>query len=157
MPQLNLRKDVNAPSIMSQLVSKHLAQWVDQDCLDAWLEQQQGDAVLLLAGDPIRFPESLDVAVVLPELQRATVSNGKSFEIAVAVPESADAIATKFGSQRWPALIFFRDGQYVTTLSGMHDWVDYVDLVKQALSLPISRPPSIGIRLVGNDAGTGCH
>jgi hypothetical protein len=72
----------------------------------------------------VRFPEALDVAVVLPELQRACAGVGRTFGMAGGA-ECAEALALKFGSQRWPTLMFFRAGHYVTTVSGMHDWSDY--------------------------------
>ena len=143
-----------ASPVVTQLVTKHQAQWIDSGNLDSWLQRQHGDYVMLLAGDPGRVPESLDVAVVLPELRRSSVAHGKSFEWAVASPVTEDALARKFGSQRWPALVFFRDGHYVTTVSGMHDWKEFVDLVMQALSSPLSRPPSVGIPVVRSDAGS---
>jgi hydrogenase-1 operon protein HyaE len=146
--------DIEAPVLLAQLVSKHKAQWLDFDKIEPWLTQQQGDWVLLFAGDPVRFPESNDVAVVLPELQRACAANGRAFGIAVAVPESAEALAKKFGSQRWPTLMFFRSGQYVTTVCGMHDWIDYLSLVNQALDTPIGRAPTIGIPVVSSTASS---
>ncbi|TXT38742.1 MAG: hypothetical protein FD135_2698 [Comamonadaceae bacterium] len=149
--------DIAAPPLLAQLVSKHQAQWLDFDSIDTWLAEQQGDHVLLFAGDPVRFPEALDVAVVLPELQKASATTGRSFALAVAVPDCAEELAKKFGSQRWPTLMFFRDGHYVTTLSGMHDWTDYLALVTQALAAPTSRAPTIGIPLVSSTAGSTCH
>lgn len=151
--------EVLAPALLSQLVSKHHAQWVDADTIPDWLAVQEGDAVLLFAGDPVRFPEAMDVAVVLPELQQVSAKAGKPFAIGVAVPEGAEALAKKYGSQRWPTLMFFRSGAYVTTVSGMHDWSDYVELVAQALAAPISRAPTIGIPVVSADGNTGsaCH
>jgi hydrogenase-1 operon protein HyaE len=150
--------DIAAPPLLAQLVTQHQAQWVDFDNLAQWLAQQQGDQVLLFAGDPVRFPEALDVAVVLPELQRACAGVGRTFGIAVAVPECAEALALKFGSQRWPTLMFFRAGHYVTTVSGMHDWSDYVERVTLALDTPTSRPPTIGIPVVSSTAGDShCH
>jgi hydrogenase-1 operon protein HyaE len=150
--------DIQAPPLLAQLVQQHSAQWVDLDNIDAWLAQQQGDQVLLFAGDPIRFPEALDVAVVLPELQKVCAKSGHAFGMAVAVPECAEVLAKKFGSQRWPTLMFFRAGQYVTTVSGMHDWTDYVTLVVQALNAPVSRAPTIGIPVVSGDATANtCH
>lgn len=144
------------PVLLAQLVSKHHAQWVDLENLDAWLTVQRGNQVLLLAGDPVRYPEALDVAVVLPELRQVCAAAGRAFGLAVAVPEGAEALAKKFGSQRWPNLLFFRDSQYVTTLPGMHDWSDYIALVNQALDAPTGRAPGIGIPLVSSTAGT-CH
>ncbi len=150
--------DIAAPPLLAQLVTKHQAQWVDFDNLEAWLAQQQGDHVLLFAGDPVRFPEALDVAVVLPELQRACAGVGRTFGMAVAVPECAEALALKFGSQRWPTLMFFRAGHYVTTVSGMHDWNDYITRVSQALDAPTSRAPTIGIPVVSSNASAShCH
>jgi hydrogenase-1 operon protein HyaE len=150
--------DIEAPPLLAQLVSKYQAVWIDFDNVEAWLAAQQGDHVLLFAGDPVRFPEAVDVAVVLPELQKTSASVGRPFGMAVAVPDTAEALAKKYGSQRWPTLMFFRDGDYVTTLSGMHDWTDYLTLLAQALGAPKSRAPTIGIPVVSSHAQTtSCH
>lgn len=148
---------VQAHPLLAQLVARH-GQWVDAENIADWRAGQRGDHVLLFAGDPVRFPESVDVAVVLPELQKASQSSGKPFAIAVAVPEGAEALALKFGSSRWPTLMFFRDGQYVTTLSGMHDWSDYLRLLSTALDMPVSRAPTVGIPVVSASADNAtCH
>jgi len=147
--------EIQAPPLLAQLVAKHQAQWLDFDNIDLWLAEQRGDQVLLFAGDPVRFPEALDVAVVLPELQRVSAAAGRPFGLAVALPECAEALAKKFGSQRWPTLMFFRAGHYVSTVCGMHDWGDYVALVAQALNAPPGRAPTIGIPVVS--ASSNCH
>lgn len=149
---------VQAHPLLARLVSHHHAHWVDFENLPDWLAGQAGDHVLLFAGDPVAFPESLDVAVILPELQKVSASRHKPFAIAVALPEYAQALAETYGSRRWPTLMFFRDGQYVTTLSGMHDWTDYLGLLAQALNKPVSRPPTIGIPVINaNTAASHCH
>ncbi|NVO07013.1 MAG: hydrogenase [Rhodoferax sp.] len=149
--------EVQAHPLLAQLAERH-GEWVDADSIANWRSNQSGDHVLLFAGDPVRFPEALDVAVVLPELQKASKSSGRPFAIAVAVPEGAEALALKFGSNRWPTLMFFRDGQYVTTLSGMHDWSDYLRLVAQALDTPVGRAPTVGIPVVSANPGSStCH
>lgn len=146
---------IEAPALLTQLVERHHAQWVDQDNLATWLDAT-GDQLLFFAGDPVRFPEAMDVAVVLPELLKA--SSATVVQVGVAVPETAQALALQFGSQRWPTLMFFRDGQYTTTLSGMHDWSDYVGLFAQALTAPRSRAPTVGIAVVSADASAPtCH
>lgn len=141
------------PPVMQRLVDQFGAARIDSDSLDAFLARP-GERVLLLSGDPVQFPEGLDVAVVLPELRSAV---GHHFEIGVVALEHQEAIARRYGSQRWPALVFLRDGQYVTTLAGMHDWTDYVKQVEQALALPVSRPPGIGIPLVSANSAPSCH
>jgi hydrogenase-1 operon protein HyaE len=140
--------------LIARLVEQHGAAWVDGGNIDAFLAEP-GDRVLFFAGDPVRFPECLDVAVVLPELQR--VFRGR-FDVGVARREDEDALARRFGSQRWPALVFLRDGRYVTTVAGMLDWDVYLARVSEALAMPTSRAPTIGIPVVSGGAGTtGCH
>ncbi|WP_304309727.1 hydrogenase [Pseudacidovorax intermedius] len=148
-------KSVPATSpLVSRLAESCGATWVDADNLDAWAAEG-GDRVVLLAGDPVRHPEGLDVAVVLPELQRSLPGR---FEIGVVRRHDEEAVARRYGAQRWPTLLFLRDGQYVTTLPGMHDWDVFLRKTEEALAAPVSRPPGIGIPLVSAAAdGAGCH
>jgi hydrogenase-1 operon protein HyaE len=140
-------------ALVARLVEQFGASWVDETSIDAWAGEG-GDRVVLFAGDPVQFPEGLDVAVVLPELQRSLPGR---FKIGVVPRESENALARRFGSQRWPTLLFLRDGQYVTTLSGMHDWEVFIERVTQALAMPVSRAP-IGIPVVSATAGgASCH
>ncbi len=142
------------PPVMQRLVDQFGAACIVADNLAAFLATP-GDAVLLLAGDPVQFPEGLDVAVVLPELRSALAAD---FAIGVVAPAHQETIAHRYGSQRWPSLIFLRDGQYVTTLAGMHDWTEYLERVEAALAAPVSRAPTIGIPLVNADASSSsCH
>jgi hydrogenase-1 operon protein HyaE len=149
---------VAAPAAVSplidRLVSAHGATWLTADNVADWAAAG-GDRVILLAGDPVRFPEALDVAVVLPELRQHFAQR---FAIGVAVREHEDAIAKRYGSIRWPALVFVRDGQYVTVLSGMLDWDVYVERVAEALAMPASRAPTVGIPVRnGSASDSSCH
>lgn len=144
-----------APPLVARLVREFGADWVAADNAEAW-GQGAGDRVLFFSGDPVRFPECLDVAVVLPELQM--VWPGR-FRIGVVVPADEDAVARRWGAQRWPSLVFLRDGRYVTTLAGMHDWSDYVIRVDEALQMAPQRAPTVGIPVVaaGSGAAPACH
>ncbi|WP_019916022.1 hydrogenase [Methyloversatilis discipulorum] len=149
---------VAAPAAVSplidRLVSAHGATWLTADNVADWAAAG-GDRVILLAGDPVRFPEALDVAVVLPELRQHFAQR---FAVGVAVREHEDAIAKRYGSIRWPALVFVRDGQYVTVLSGMLDWDVYVERVAEALAMAASRAPTIGIPVRnGSASDSSCH
>ncbi len=142
------------PPLVQRLVTDCGATWVDETSVNAWAALG-GDRVVLLAGDAVRFPEGQDVAVVLPELRRAA---SRSFEIAVVPRHKEEALARRYGSNRWPTLLFLRDGHYVTTLAGMHDWDVYVKEVELALAMPISRAPTIGIPVVSVTASdSSCH
>lgn len=139
-----------AAPLVARLVEQHGASWVDRESLDAFLAVP-GDRVLFFHGDPVRFPEGVDVAVVLPELQAAFPGR---FSVGVVGRPDEDAVARRFGSTRWPSLVFLRDGRYVTTIAGMLDWADYLPRVAEALAMPSSRAP---IALVSGDAGPSCH
>jgi hydrogenase-1 operon protein HyaE len=147
--------DPNATSaLVRRLADQFSAEWVSPANVDAWC-QGEGDHVLLLAGDAVRFPEGQDVAVVLPELRRCS---SKPFAIGVVQRDDEDSVARRFGCNRWPSLVFVRDGAYVNTLSGMHDWDVYLARVAECLAMPPSRAPSIGIPVVnGNAAANTCH
>jgi hydrogenase-1 operon protein HyaE len=139
--------------LVQRLLDGHGATAVSLATLDAWLAGP-GDRVLFFSGDPIRFPEGSDVAVVLPELRAA---HGGRFEIGVVLREDEDALAQRFGARHWPSLVFVRDGRYVATIAGMKDWDEYVQLIGAALAAPATRAPTIGIPVVSAAAGPSCH
>jgi len=144
----------DAAPLVCRLVTDHGGTWVDLDSLDDFLARP-GAQVLFFHGDPVRFPEVLDVAVVLPELQRAHATAG-GFGIGVATRADEDALAGRFGVQRWPSLVFLRDGAYLATVNGMLDWTDFVDRVGEALAAKPGRAPGIGIPVVAAATG-GCR
>ena len=145
--------EAHAP-LIQRLARDFGAAWVDENTVAEWTAGG-GDRVVLLAGDPVRFPEGVDVAAVLPELMKAFPQR---FTVAVVPRDNEDAVAKRYGSQRWPTMLFFRDGQYVTAIAGMQDWDVYLAGVAAALAMPPSRPPTIGIPVVSQTAGgSSCH
>lgn len=152
-PEAPVKKAPSAHPLMQQLIERHGAQWVTLASLSTWQSAEAGDAVLLLAGDAVRFPEGLDVAVVLPILRDAVK---RPLRIGVALADEEDAIGRQFGAQRRPSLVFLRDGRYLDTVAGMHDWTDFVKLVEAALARTPSHAP-IAISPAGGMPAAGCH
>lgn len=111
-----------------------------------------GDAVLFCGGDPAQHPECLDVAVVLPEILRAF--SGR-FRTAVVASDLEPAVQARFGFNRWPTLVFLRNGAYVGALSGIQDWSVYLVRINELLATPVSRPPAIGVAVTS--ASATCH
>lgn len=140
----------DAAPLVRRLAASPGARWVDADALDAFLAEP-GEQVLFFHGDPVRFPEVQDVAVVLPELRRHFQ---RRFGIGVVPRVDEDRLATRFGVQRRPSLVFLRDGRYVDCVSGMLDWQDYIDRLQQVFERPASRPP---IALASATPAAGCH
>lgn len=143
--------ELGTSPLIARLVKEFGATWVDETNIAAW-SAEGGDRVVLFAGDPVQFPQGMDVAVVLPELQKAL---GNCFQIGVVERDLEAALARRYGSQRWPTLLFLRDGKYVTTLSGMHDWEDFLREMQQALAMPTSRAPIAVMGPAGSDSA--CH
>lgn len=122
---------------LERLAHQHAATWVTPATLDDWAASAP-HAVLLLAGDPLLRPEGQDVAAVLPELIRAA---GIPCAIGIAHRSDEEPLAARLGAQRWPALVCFANGRYAAALSGMHDWLPFVQQFSAALAAPPSRPP----------------
>lgn len=156
-PQAAPATDPQAAALVARLVCHHGAQWVDRDNHRAFAAGA-GDRVLFFTGDAVRFPESLDVAVVLPELMAALrrPDGHAPFTVGVVCRRDEDEIARAWAAQRWPSLVFLRDGGYVGAVAGMHDWVDYVARVRDLLAAPTTRVPGVGIPVVAASAA-GCH
>ena len=97
-----------------------------------------GHTLLFLADDPERSKETLDLAVILPEIARAFYGR---FDVVVLFPAVANAVAPRYGVRRWPALILLRDGQYVGSIEAIRDWDDYQSEVTRLLKREPSAPP----------------
>jgi hydrogenase-1 operon protein HyaE len=140
--------------LVQRLLDQPGARALQPETLDDWLGRGR-EQVILFGGDPVRFPEALDVAVVLPELNAAFAGR---LEIGVLAREHEDALARRFGVQRWPSLVFLRAGGYLGVVSGMRDWGDYLHEMGEVLAREPSRPPTVGIPVVAADGATvACH
>lgn len=116
--------------------------------LDAWLALP-GTAVLFFTEDPARIRETLDVAVILPELVRGLCPHAR---VGVLMPELANARAATYGIRRWPGMAFLRDGAFLGTVEGLRDWSVYVQLVGEALA---AEPRALPPRTIPIAAATG--
>lgn len=146
-----------AHPLFDRLAQLTRATWLDPQTIEPF-EQTSGDAVLVFAGDPVRFPEGLDVAVVLPELLAVFSAEGQgAWRVGIVAREHEDTLARRWGVTRWPSLVFVREGQWLGTVSGMKDWDDYLSELRAVLQSPPKRRPSVGIPLVNAEAASACH
>lgn len=120
--------------------------------LDAFL-QSHDDVVLFFAENPAQYPESDDVAVILPELVKVY---GGALTAAVVDRDSDRELQKRYGFMRWPALVFLRRGEYLGVITQVQDWNVYRDEIDRILKSAPSRPPGIGIPLV-DAVSTGCR
>lgn len=143
--------DLRSFPLIAQLFTRHGYAEVNAGNFNAFIERP-GRTLLLFTEDPIRFKETLDLAVIVPEIARAFPD---CFAIGVLLPEAAREFQPLYGFRRWPAFVVLRDGQYVGTVDGLRAWDEYVNEVTRLIAAPPSRPPSVGIAVRGAGDGNG--
>jgi hydrogenase-1 operon protein HyaE len=124
--------------------------------VDAWADAP-GAALLVFTEDPVLYRETLDLAVIVPELAQAMAGR---FRTAVLLPAAARAIAPRYGFRRWPALVLLKGGHYVGAIDGLREWREYVGELTRLLDAEPTRPPTVGIAVTAEGAATargGCH
>lgn len=141
--------------LLLRLVRETGAAILDVDAFDAWAGQP-GAAMLVFAEDPERYKETLDLAVIVPELHAARAGR---FRVALLPPAASRALASRYGFARWPAFVMLRDGRYIGAVDGIRDWDEYIAELDRLLTAPPSRPPTIGIpvTVAGQAASPSCH
>jgi len=139
--------------LIAQLFAKHGFSEVRAENFAAFTATQ-GHTLLLFTEDPFRIKETLDLAVIVPEIARAFPGR---FAVGVLLPEAARAVQPRYGFRRWPAIVMLKDGQYVGTVDGLRNWDEYVEDVARLLAAAPARPPTVGVAVKGaGDAGGVC-
>ncbi|HSC64171.1 MAG TPA: hydrogenase [Caldimonas sp.] len=142
--------------LLARLVASTGGSVLDVASFDAWAGQR-GDAMAVFVEDPERFKETLDLAVIVPELHAAT---GRRFRVGLLPPAASRALLGRYGFARWPAIVMLRDGAYLGAVDGIRDWDVYLDELASLLAAAPSRPPGVGIPVRAADDGTSppaCH
>ena len=109
---------------------------VEAGDVDAFLAAADGAgavAVLLSAGDPVRWPEATDVAIVLPELIGAFQGRLSG---AVIARRAESELGQRFGVRVQPTLIFCSKGETLGLIAKIQDWPDYIDRISKLLDRP---------------------
>lgn len=127
--------------LVARMAERTRAAVLDAAGVDAWAAVP-GHALLVFTEDPALHRETLDLAVVVPEL--AGTFPGR-FRVALLPPAAAAAAAPRFGFLRWPALVLLESGRYVGAIDGLRDWSGYRDELARLLDAAPSRPPTVGI------------
>jgi len=109
---------------------------VEAGNVDAFLAAADGAdavAVLLSAGDPVRWPEAIDVAIVLPELIDAFQGRLRG---AVIARQAESELGQRFGVRVQPTLIFCSKGETLGLIGKIQDWPVYIDRISKLLDRP---------------------
>ncbi len=130
--------------LIEQLTEHHGYPLVTPENLDNFLERETTLA-LFLSGDPKRYPEANDVAVILPELARAFPAR---FKPAVIDRRLETEFKQRYDIAVWPCLVFLRDGRFLGKISKVRDWSDYMQRIPEILAGETSHNPGVGIPVV---------
>ena len=122
---------------------------IDTANIDSFV-QQPGQALLVFTEDPLRVRETLDLAVIVPELAQTFAGR---FRVGVLLPAAARSLQGRYGFRRWPAFVMVRDGAYLGAVDGLRNWDEYLQEVERLLDAQPTRPPTIGVAV--KTAGTG--
>ena len=146
--------DAMAYPLIAQLFTKHGFAEVGAESLAAFT-QAPGHALLLFTEDPFRIKETLDLAVIVPEIARAFAPR---LAVGVLLPEAARELCVRYGFRRWPAFVILADGKYVGAVDGLRNWDEYMTEVARLLEAAPTRAPTVGIAIKGDGEGAGsCH
>jgi len=137
--------------LIAQLFSRHGFRELQASDIDAYAGA--GHTLLVFTEDPMRVRETLDLAVIVPEVVAAFP---RRFRVGVLLPEAARAAQPRYGVRRWPALVVLLDGAYVGAIEGLRNWDEYVQEFARLLEAAPSRPPSIGIAVKAAGSGAAC-
>ena len=137
--------DPRSYPLIAGLFTRHGYTEVRPDTLAAFT-QRPGHTLLLFLEDPVRYKETLDLAVIVPEIARAFAG---AFTVGVLLPEAAREVAPRYGFRRWPAFVILKGGEYVGAVDGLRNWDEYGIEVARLLAAAPSRPPTIGIAVTG--------
>jgi len=99
------------------------------DNIDEYIQSQK-DCILFFTENPTRFPESDDVAMILPELVK---EYGDRFSAAVIEQASQRKLQARYDFREWPTLVFLRKGEYLGAISRVQDWSDYINMINTFL------------------------
>ncbi len=104
-----------------------------------------GMTVLFFAGDPKRYRETTDVAVVLPELLAAF---DNKLRAGLVSRDAEIELQKHYGFRQWPSLVFLRDGGYLGVISRIKNWSEYLDEIQELSQAETRRPPGFSIPVV---------
>lgn len=98
--------------------------------------------VLFFCENPERYPESNDVAMVLPEI----LKGHPDLKGAIIDRSFERELQKQFDFTRWPALAFFVNGDYRGNMTGIQNWDDYTTQIPDLLSDSPTSIPLINLQ-----------
>ncbi|BFM07884.1 hypothetical protein GCM10025791_46750 [Halioxenophilus aromaticivorans] len=119
--------------IVENMIARTAIPVVDADTVTDFIKQSPR-AVLFFCADPKKYPESNDVAMALPEI----IKEYDGLAGALVAQSCEIALQKEFNFTAWPALAFFKEGQYLGAITGIQNWDDYLEKINQMFAKDLS-------------------
>ena len=119
--------------LLTALGERHGLPTVDEGSIDAFLAPAEGEVehcLLFFTGDPAQRAETLDVAVVLPEILATFQRRVRG---AVVARAAEAALAPRFRVVVHPSLVVTRGADVLAVMPKIRDWSDYTATIEAAL------------------------
>jgi len=136
-------------ALIRDMIDKYGYPVLGADDIDEYLSRHD-NVVLFFTENPQHFPESNDVAVVLPELMRVFKDR---LVAAVVHKDSERLLCRRYNFKAWPSLVFLRQGEYLGVISRVQDWHIFIQRIEEILNAGPTPAPCIEIPLVQAQAG----
>ena len=120
--------------LIAALGEHHGLPTVDETTIDAFLAPAAGEAahtLLFFTGDPATRAETLDVAVVMPEIL-ATFQ--RRLRGAVVARAAETVLAARFRVAVHPSLVVTRGADPIAVMPKIRDWSEYMEKIDAALA-----------------------
>ncbi|WP_260291397.1 hydrogenase-1 expression HyaE [Sedimenticola hydrogenitrophicus] len=136
-------------TLIRQMIQQQAYPELDEATLVPFLAQQE-HTVLFFTGDPKQYPESNDVAVILPELAARFAGR---FRVAVVAREAELPLQKRFPFSSWPALVFLRGEHFLGAITRVQNWGEYLTEIERLLGAEPLHLRGVGIPVVAAVAG----
>ncbi len=145
--------------MFSPLIQNMIEQYdypvVSRETVDEFTETHE-IVVLFFTENAKKFPESDDVAMILPELVKAF--DGRFSAAVVGMPDQ-HKLQMRYGFREWPTLVFLKNGKYLGAISRVQDWHVYLEDISRILAAKPGRAPDfllpVTTRIVAAPQATG--
>ena len=120
--------------LIAALSAQHGLPTVDETNIEAFLAAAAGESehcLLFFTGDPATRSETLDVAVVMPEIL-ATFQ--RRLRGAVVARAAETALAPRFRVAIHPSLVVTRGADPIVVMPKIRDWSEYMEKIVAALA-----------------------
>ncbi len=138
--------------LIQKMLEMHAYPVLDEKNIDDYLQERE-QVVLFFSENPRQFPESDDVAMILPELIKAF--SGR-LQAAFVDLKAQHGLQRRYGFNTWPALVFLRRGEYLGAITQVQNWDDYLREIERLLASEPVRAPGFKIPLV-SESVSACH